>query len=79
MDLRSVRTSRGLSQAQLAGKVGLSAKSKGYVSALENGTRKTTIQTALRIYQFDGRFDPKTIVRPEEAHLLAGIAEPSVT
>ncbi len=72
MDLLRYRMIRKISQQTAAKEFDFS--SKGTISALETGAYKTSVKTALRIYEKSGRLiDPKTLVRPEEAHLLAGI------
>ena len=73
MDLASYRKSRRrISQRDCARELDLSGK--GTISALETGKYKTSVEMALRIYHWsEKRVDPKTLVLPEKAHLLADL------
>jgi DNA-binding XRE family transcriptional regulator len=73
MDLASYRkTERRITQGDCA--IELKLGGKGTISALESGSYKASVETALRIYKWSGqRVDPKTLVHPEKAHLLADL------
>lgn len=52
--VRHLRETAGLSQSELAVQLGLSGRSKGYISELESGKKKATIELVLRIAQYFG-------------------------
>ncbi len=47
--LRKLREKSGMSQTKLAAQIGLSTRSKGYVSEIESGKRIPPAETILRI------------------------------
>lgn len=69
MDLVSYRKSRGLTQDELA--KGLGLRSKGYISALESGTYRPSLQLALRIERFTEGLVSASSLRPDAADLLS--------
>jgi transcriptional regulator with XRE-family HTH domain len=52
--VRRLREEAGLSQSELAAHLGLSARSKGYISEIESGKKKATIELVLRLAQHFG-------------------------
>jgi transcriptional regulator with XRE-family HTH domain len=51
-NLRDLRRARGMTQAQLAAAVGLSASSKGYISELELGRKMPTTTLLIRLARY---------------------------
>lgn len=70
MDLEAFRTSRGLTQEQLAKALGL--RSKSYISRLETGLGPpASLRLALKIERFsEGLVRARDLVAPDEAELL---------
>jgi transcriptional regulator with XRE-family HTH domain len=67
--LRAYRKSRRLTQQQCA--KALELKSKGTISCLETGAWHASVELALKIEKWsEGRVPARTVVRPEQAHLL---------
>ena len=74
MQLAEHRKGRGLTVEAAAEELGL--KSKGYLSAIENG-RQAPLELALRIQRWSGGEVRAADLRPDLADLLATAAEPS--
>jgi transcriptional regulator with XRE-family HTH domain len=73
MDLAAFRASRGITLEQCAAELGLSRKSKGYLSLIENGRIKPKLELALRIEAWsEGALKAPDLVSPEQAKLLSG-------
>lgn len=72
MSLASFRKSIGLTQSQLAKKLG---RSEGYLSSIETGRESCPISLALRIDElFQGEMSALDLVSSEDARLLHGFA-----
>ncbi|MBX9707901.1 MAG: hypothetical protein K2X61_08225 [Caulobacteraceae bacterium] len=54
MTLLAIRTERGLTLAQCAVELGLSASSSSWISEIENGKRDASLRLALRIERWSG-------------------------
>jgi len=70
MDLESFRKSRGLTQSDLAHRLGL--RSKGYVSRIETGATPCPLRLALKIEKLSGGQVTAGSLCPEAVDLLPG-------
>lgn len=68
MDLESFRKSRGLTQTELAQRLGL--RSKGYVSRIETGAAACPLKLALKIERLSGGEVTAASLCPEAAELF---------
>lgn len=86
MTLTAIRTERGLTLAQLAVELGLSASSAGWISEIENGKKDASLRLALRIERWSGGRVPAQSVcaelrreheqaSPSDAPVMAPAAE----
>lgn len=67
MDFATHRTSLGLSLEECAVALGLSPKSKGWLSEIENGRRSASLRLALKIETWSKGKVPAASVCPEMA------------
>ncbi len=67
--IRQVRRSRGLTQAQLAGRIG---KSSTYVTQIERGKRKASVDTLVAICRTLGTSPDELVLSNADKALLEG-------
>lgn len=74
MNLAQYRADRGISLEECATQLGLSARSKGWISEIERGGRPASLRLALKIEQWSGGAVKAASLNPVAAELAAGAA-----